>query len=115
MQKLQKVFEKINYSLRNPASEKIHCWLPNENQIDASELHNFLEHLPFGVQWWRGNDDIYVSIENEFIVGGYTCRITLVGLTRQEQAELAKLLIENITPEKNQFPDDFFVFGLSAQ
>jgi hypothetical protein len=71
--------------------------------------------LPFGLQWWRGDDDIYVGFSKSSDFGGLMCHVSLVGLSREEQAEIAKLLILHITPEKQYFPDDFYVFQLSAQ
>ena len=71
--------------------------------------------LPIGLQWWRGGDDLYVAIAKSSEIGGVTCHVTLVGLSREEQAEIAKLPILHVTPEKQCFPDDSYVFRLSAQ
>jgi hypothetical protein len=114
--KLQVVFDHLSFSLINPRSGKIHLWSDEESEIDATARHSIAEmELPLGVQWWRGEDDIYVSIAKSSDVDGFLCHVALVGLSREEQAEIAKLLILHITPEKQRFPDDFYVFRLSAQ
>ena len=108
-QKLQEIFEEFGFSLTHPLSGKIHCWAPEEVGIEASALNlNPESYLPIGLQWWKGEDDIFVSIDNETNVGGYVVRVTLVGFPRQKQAELARLLIEYITPEKKSVSRRFF-------
>ena len=116
MNQLQVVFDQLSFSLTNPRSGKIHLWNDEESEIDPTALPSIADmELPLGVQWWRGEDDIYVSIAKSSDVGGFLCHVTLVGLSREEQAEVAKLLILHVTPEKQSFPDDFYVFRLSAQ
>jgi hypothetical protein len=91
-------------------------WNVAESKIEPTALQSIADmELPLGVQWWRDEDDIYVSVANSIDVGGFLCHVTLVGLSREEQAEIAKLLILHVTPEKQRFPDDFYVFRLSAQ
>lgn len=114
MNQLQNVFGQLSFSLKNPESGKIHVWREEEIEIDptASESISGMG-LPISIQWWRGEEDINVSIDEE--VGGLVCQVTLVGLSRDEQAEIAKLLILHVTPDKQRFPEDFDVFRLSAQ
>lgn len=84
--------------------------------IDVSSLQTVeSERLPLGIQWWRGDEDIFVTLDIEKSVGGTTCYVRLVGLERAEQAELARLLILHVVPEKQAFPDELPVFQLSAQ
>ena len=113
---LRVVFDQLNFSLTNPVSGKIHLWSDVESEIDPTVVQSIADmELPLGVQWWRGEDDIHVAIAKSSDVGGFICHVTLVGLSREEQAEIAKLLILHVTPEKQHFPDDFDVFRLSAQ
>jgi hypothetical protein len=116
MSQLRVVFDQLGFSLTNPRSGKVHLWSDGESEIDPTALQSITNmELPLGVQWWRGDDDIYVAITKSSDVGGFICHVTLVGLSREEQAEIAKLLILHVTPEKQRFPDDFYVFRLSAQ
>lgn len=116
MNQLQVVFDQLSFSLTNPRTGKVHLWSDGESEIDPTALQSITDmELPLGVQWWRGEDDIYVAIAKSSDVGGFICHVTLVGLSREEQAEIAKLLILHVTPEKQHFPDDFDVFRLSAQ
>jgi hypothetical protein len=109
------VFDQLQFSLKNDRSGKIHLWSDREIEIDPSALQSIADiDLPFGLQWWRGDDDIYVGFSKSSDFGGLMCRVSLVGLSREEQAEIAKLLILHITPEKQYFPDDFYVFQLSS-
>jgi hypothetical protein len=73
------------------------------------------EDLPLGIQWWRAEEDILVTLAIEHVVGGITSSIRLVGLERSEEAEIARLLIEHVVPAKKDFPDDFAVFELDVQ
>lgn len=110
------VFDQLKFSLTNSRSGKIHLWSDREIEIDPSAVRSIADmELPLGVQWWRGDDDIYVGLSKSSDVDGFICHVSLVGLSREEQAEIAKLLILHITPEKQYFPDDFYVFRLSAQ
>lgn len=110
------VFDQLKFSLTNSRSGKIHLWSDGEIEIDPSAVRSIADmELPLGVQWWRGDDDIYVGLSKSSDVDGFICHVSLVGLSREEQAEIAKLLILHITPEKQYFPDDFYVFRLSAQ
>lgn len=112
---LIEVFGRLDFSPINPLSGKIHLWNDREEKIEPTlELIKSIE-LPLSIQWWREKDDISVSFDRSAEAGGHICHITLVGLPRSEQAEIAKLLILLITPEKQNFPDDFPVFQLSAQ
>ena len=114
--RFQFVFDQLNFSLTNNRSGKIHLWSDGEIEIDPSAVQSIADiELPLGVQWWRGDDDIYVGLSKSSDVGGFICHVSLVGLSREEQAEIAKLLILHIAPEKQYFPDDFYVFRLSAQ
>ena len=110
------VFDQLKFSLTNSRSGKIHLWSDGEIEIDPSAVRSIADmELPLGVQWWRGDDDIYVGLSKSSDVDGFICHVSLVGLSREEQAEIAKLLILHITPEKQYFPYDFYVFRLSAQ
>ena len=110
------VFDQLKFSLTNSRSGKIHLWSDGEIEIDPSAVRSIADmELPLGVLWWRGDDDIYVGLSKSSDVDGFICHVSLVGLSREEQAEIAKLLILHITPEKQYFPDDFYVFRLSAQ
>lgn len=116
MNRLQVIFDQLGFSSTNPRSGKVHLWSDGESEIDPKALQSISDtELPLGVQWWRGEDDIYVAITKPSDVGGLICHVTLVGLSREEQAEIAKLLILHVTPEKQNFPEDFYVFRLSAQ
>lgn len=113
---LKAAFGQLNFTLNNPRTGKIHFWKDGENEIDSNLLGSITSiGLPLAIQWWREEDDIVVSIAESGEVGGLMCEVTLVGLPREEQAEIAKLLILHITPDKQAFPDDFDVFRLSAQ
>ena len=112
---LRLIFEQLNFTLINPRTGKIHFWSDCENVVDPTALRSFSDiEFPIGVQWWRGEDDIFMSIAKSSEVGGLLCSVSLVGFSREEQAEIARLLILHITPEKQNFPDDFDVFRLSA-
>lgn len=114
LDKLCDVFGKLGYSLINPASGKVHCWTDGEIPFDVSAAQLSREiKLPFGLQWWKSDDDLYVGFSQDR--GGYLCRVTLYDMPRSEQAQLAKLLIEQIVPDKHVFPDDYDVFRLSAE
>ncbi len=117
MIKLRNIFDQLGFSLTNPQSGNVHLWSKGEeNKIEPTALQSISDmELPFGIQWWRGEDDIFVCIANSGDVGGLICYVTLVGLSREEQAEIAKLLILHVTPDKQNFPDDFYVFRLSAE
>lgn len=116
VKQLQVVFDELSFSLTNPRSGKIHLWNDDESEIDPTAIQSITDmELPLGVQWWRGEDDIYVSIAKSSDFGGFLCHVTLVGLPRAEEAEIARLLILHVTPEKQNFPDDFDVFRLSAR
>lgn len=116
MNQFRVVFDQLNFSLTNPRSGKIHLWSGEESEIDLTALQSITDmEWPLGVQWWRGEDDINVSIAKSSDIGGFVCHVTLVGLSREEQAEIARLLILYVTPDKQRFPDDFYVFRLSAQ
>lgn len=95
-----------------------HVW--NEEgeclHIDADSLQTIQnDKLPLGIQWWRNDEDIFVTLVVNKSVGGTSCNVRLVGMTREEEAEIAKLMILHIVPEKKDFPDDFPVFQLDTQ
>jgi hypothetical protein len=113
---LKAAFGQLNFTLKNPRTGKIHFWKDGKNEINPNALGSITSiGLPLAIQWWREDDDIVVSIAESSEVGGLIFDVTLVGLPREEQAEIAKLLILHITPDKQAFPDDFDVFRLSAQ
>jgi hypothetical protein len=114
--RLNDIFLKLSFIRQSPHSGKI-CFWNQEGLIELDNNSPTVEKmkLPFGTQWWRGEDDIYVGLSSSNEVPGLTCRITLVGFSRQEQAEIAKLLIINLVPDKQKFPDDHYVFQLSAE
>ena len=114
---LRLIFEQLNFTLINPRTGKIHFWSDCENVVDPTSLRSFSDiEFPIGVQWWRGeDDDIYTSIDESSEVGGLLCCVSFVGFSREEQAEIARLLILHVAPEKRNFPEDFDVFRLSAE
>ncbi|MEI7298171.1 hypothetical protein WCQ02_39320 [Paraburkholderia tropica] len=111
------VFSNIGYSLRNESTGKLHAWL-EPGELSLFDVGKFSiedgPHEQIGIQWWSGDNDIYVTFSSEPSVGGTTCYVTLVGLPRSEEAEIARLLILNIIPDKRRFPVDWPVFKLSA-
>jgi hypothetical protein len=118
LEKLKYLFEQRNFSLKNPRSGMCHAW--NEEgeclHIDADSLQTIQnDKLPLGIQWWRNDEDIFVTLAVNKSVGGTSCNVRLVGMTREEEAEIAKLMILHIVPEKKDFPDDFPVFQLDTQ
>lgn len=118
LEKLRDVFNPLGFSLINPQSGKCHLW--NEegecSSVDAGSVQTIeREMLPLGIQWWRGDEDIFVTLTAEDSVGGTTSSLRLVGMERSEQAEIARQLILRIVPEKGAFPDDMAVFRLGAQ
>ncbi|KAE8755944.1 MULTISPECIES: hypothetical protein [Paraburkholderia] len=118
LEKLKHLFDQRNFSMKNPQSGMCHVWNGEGEcrQIDADSLQTIQEEkLPLGIQWWRGGEDIFVTLAANKSVGGTNCNVRLVALTREEEAEIAKLMILHIVPEKNVFPDDFPVFQLDAQ
>ncbi len=118
MDELNDIFSEIDFSLINHTTGKCHVWDEEGNcrQIDASEARRTGdEMLPIGIQWWRGNEDIFVTLMKEYSVGGLLFHVRLVDFNRKEEAEIGRLIIQNIVPEKREFPDDFPVFQLSSQ
>ncbi|GAB2895480.1 hypothetical protein GCM10027093_33760 [Paraburkholderia jirisanensis] len=118
LETLKHLFNQRDFSLKNPQSGMCHVW--NERaecfKVDVNSLQIILdEKLPIGIQWWRGNEDIFVTLATNKSVGGTNCIVRLIGITREEEAEIAKLMILHIVPEKKFFPDDFPVFHLDAQ
>jgi hypothetical protein len=118
LEKLKRLFDQRNFSMKNPQSGMCHVW-NNEgecHQIEVDSLRTIqTDQLPLGIQWWRGDEDIYVTLLTNESVGGTNCNVRLVGITREEEAEIARLMILLIVPEKSLFPDDFAVFQLDAQ
>ncbi|MGZ7179024.1 hypothetical protein ACXKTX_36085 [Burkholderia gladioli] len=118
-------FEKLDISLNeagftiiNTESGMCHTW----NESGERSLHNIDEikallsrNLTIGIQWWRDSDDIYVTLAPEQSVGGVTCYIRLVGLSRMEQADIARSIILHVIPDKQDFPDDWPVFKIDTQ
>jgi hypothetical protein len=117
MNQLDDIFAKLSFTRQSPYSGKICFWCEGQEiEIDTENSFSVEQvNPPFGTQWWRGEDDIFVGISPSNEVPGFTCHITLVGFSRQEQAEIAKLLIINLVPDKQKFPDDHYVFQLSAE
>jgi len=116
--KLRDLFVQLGFSLKNSRSGMCHVW-NEEGECSLIDV-NFLQSidskkLPLGIQWWRGEEDIFVTLAIEKSVGGIICYVRLVGLARAEQAEIARLLILHVVPDKHEFPDDFSVFQLGAQ
>lgn len=118
VEKLKDVFLKIGFDWKNPESKMCHIWSEDGECDLVDEAHLYAiaqDKLPLSIQWWRGDDDIFVTLAAEKSVGGTTCYVRLVGLSRVEEAEIGKLLIIGIVPGKQEFPDDFSVFQLSAE
>ena len=114
MSQLQLVFGQLKFTVVNPRTGKVHLWSEEgESIVDPAVLSISENDLPLGAQWWRGEDDLHVSVAGE--VDGFMCSVTLVGFSREEQAEIARLLILHVAPEKRNFPEDFDVFRLSAE
>lgn len=118
LENLKRLFDRRNFSMTHPQSGMCHVW--NEegecHQLGVDLIQTIAgEKLPLGIQWWRGGKDIFVTLAVNKSVGGINCSIRLVGLTREEEAEIARLIILYIVPAKNVFPDDFPVFQLDAQ
>ena len=117
--KLVAVLSEVGFTLENPISGMCQIW--NEegesNDVAPSEMKNidWKKLLPLSVQWWKGEDDIFVTLMNEETVGGTLCYLRLVGLRREEEAEIGRLLILHVVPDKREFPDDFSVFAIDAQ
>ncbi|MBI1834994.1 MAG: hypothetical protein HYR92_04435 [Burkholderiales bacterium] len=117
VKELEVVFCGLQFSMINPRTGLIHLWNELGECVEV-EMDTLMEcvdaDLPIGIQWWRGDVDIYTSIDLQREFGGLVCCVTLYEVSKVEQAEIAKLLILNIVPEKEWFPDDFSVFKLSA-
>lgn len=116
--KLRDMFVQLGFSLENSRTGMCHVW-NEEGECSLIEVHSLRsvesERMPLGIQWWRSDEDIFVTLAPEASVGGTTCYVRLVGLARIEEAEIARLLILHVVPGKQEFPDDFPVFQLSAQ
>mgnify|MGYP000616188479 CR=1 FL=1 len=116
--RLRDMLVQLGFSLENSRTGMCHVW-DEEGECSLVDVHSLCnvesQKLPLGVQWWRDEEDIFVTLAPEKSVGGTTCYVCLVGLARAEQAEVARLLILHIVPGKQEFPDDFPVFQLSAQ
>lgn len=118
LEMLKHLFAQRKFSLENPQSGMRHIWNDEGEcrQIDADSLQTVQDDkLPLGIQWWRSDEDIFVTLAANKPVGGTSCSVRLVGMTRDEQAEIARLLILYVVPEKKLFPEDFPVFQLDAQ
>lgn len=118
LEELKILFDGIGFSIINSTSGMCHLWSEEGDCSLVSE--QFItevssEKMPMGIQWWRGDDDIFVTIFTDQSVGGATCDIRLVGFSREAQAEIGRLLILKIIPDKQLFPDDFAVFKVIAQ
>jgi hypothetical protein len=113
--KLQVAFSHLNFSLINPRTGRLHVWSEHGDEIAVSEAALMpVSELPVGIQWWRDEEDVFVSIDQEKTVGGLFCCVRLVGLSRLEEAEIGRLLILHVLPGKQQFPEDFDVFRVAT-
>lgn len=116
--KIEEILLVFGFVLRNPTSGMCHLWDGEGNpyEVATKPMINASENdLPLGIQFWRGEDDIFLTLALDEKVGGSTAYVRLVGLTRAEEAEIAKQLIEHVIPHKRDFPDDYSVFTLDAR
>lgn len=117
-EKLSDLFSRRGFFLKNPSSGLCHVWngAGECRQIDCNLVQMVVsDKLPVGIQWWRASEDIFVTLLSGGPIGGTNCIIRLIGLSREEEAEIAKLIVLLIIPDKLFFPDDYSVFELSVE